>query len=424
MSFSFIHIADIHLGRSFSDLSILTDKTEMCADACKKAFDKIVELAISKKVDFVLIAGDSFDDDEHDLGTKIVFIKNLKRLADNGIKSYVICGNHDSIELYKKYQSYFKFDEKYDGIINITGVTTEDNVQIYSPLESVCIHSLSFKTDELDNPVNYLKCGDDKDFNIGLIHCDLDKTDSKYSPVSREDLRNLGYDYYALGHIHIPEIKENNMVYAGSPQGRTKKETGAHGCYYVCVNDKNNIEKEFIPVDAVRFETLDIDCSEQENRLACFEKILNEIENIKSDVELSLYDVTLSGITNAYEDLNESDNLTLDYIENIGQNEPKNKCVYRIENDTIPAVDEKEILENNGVVGIIANSFGENSQVDVDKIYEEISEIHEKIYKRIGLDISSKEFLAKALEDDKQEILSNVKREIMALCKEVYNMES
>ena len=113
MSFSFIHIADIHLGRPFSDLSLVSGQEEICADAAKKSFEKIINLATEKRVNFVLIAGDSFDSDEHDLGTKLTFIRNLKKLADNGIKSYVICGNHDPISMYKKYENYFRKESKH-----------------------------------------------------------------------------------------------------------------------------------------------------------------------------------------------------------------------------------------------------------------------------------------------------------------------
>lgn len=40
---------------------------EICNQACNKSFNKIVDTAIEKHVDFVLVAGDSFDSEEHDL---------------------------------------------------------------------------------------------------------------------------------------------------------------------------------------------------------------------------------------------------------------------------------------------------------------------------------------------------------------------
>ncbi len=426
MTFSFIHLADIHLGRPFSDLPELGEKKELCNQACTRSFNKITDFAISKKVDFVLIAGDSFDSEEHDLSSKLLFRENLKRLADNGIKSYIICGNHDSVEVYKKNESYFRFDSKYDGLINITGVNTPENIEAYKPIDGVNIYSASFKGDESENQLKYLPKIDDKnskDFNIGLLHCDLDKTESKYAPTSREDLRNLGYDYYALGHIHIPEVKESGavkIVYAGSPQGRTKKETGAHGCYYAEVNGKTVEKLEFIPTDFVRFSTVDIDCSDCENKLDVFEEITNSISGINEDTELSLLEINLSGVTNAYKDLTESENLIEEYRQNFG--DIGKTAVYRINNDTVPCVNESEFAEDNGIIGIIHRGV-ENGEIDLGEIYDNISEIHEAIYKKLGLDSESKDFLTASLKVDKEEITESAKKEIKSLCSEIYSID-
>lgn len=422
MEFSFIHIADIHLGRPFSDLPILTEKMQTCNQACEKAFNKIIDIAIEKKVKFVLIAGDSFDNNEHDLHTKLSFIKSLERLADNNIKSFVVCGNHDPVELYKKYSSYFKFDKKYEGIINITGVTTETNRCEYS-VDDINIHTYSFEREDSPNPSKELRkltSHDSSKFNIGLFHCDLDKTDSKYGACSREDLRNLGYDYYALGHIHLPD-ESGNMVYSGSIQGRTKKEKGPHGCYYVkvnCSNGKKEIEKEFIPADFVRFTEQNIDCTECENRKDVFEAIQETI-SLESDAELNLFEINLTGISSAYEDLNISDSLIEEFSEEY-DNLSNNVSVYRINNLTTPDADETELRQDNGVIGIISNSFSEDSDINIDEIYENIITIHENIYKKLGLDSESKEELLNALAENKAEILKQAEKETLALCKEIY----
>ncbi len=427
MEFSFIHIADIHLGRAFSDLSILTDKMHICNHACEKAFNKIIDLAIEKQVKFVLISGDSFDNNEHDLHTKLCFIRGLEKLGDNNIKSFVVCGNHDPIELYKKHKSYFKFDSKYDGIINITGVTTDSNKQEYL-FDNINIHSYSFVKEESSNPTKELRnlnADDSNNFNIGLFHCDLDKTESKYGACSREDLRNLGYDYYALGHIHIPDDKEN-MVYAGSIQGRTKKETGTHGCYYVKVNNSNGtkqIDKEFIPTDCVRFLKQELDCSKYHNKKEIFDAIQENLNcNSSENVELNLYELNLTGISDAFEELNKTENLIAEFIEEY-KNLPNNVCVYEISNKTIPNINEQELKEDNGIIGIISNSFSDKTDINIDEIYNNISFIHENIYKKLGLDSESKEELLKTLQQDKTEILDRAEQEVLALCKEIYTMD-
>ena len=393
----------------------MTDKFDLCNNACRAAFDKIVEIAISRHVDFVLIAGDSFDNCEHDLSEKLLFIRNLEKLADNGIKSYIICGNHDPVEFYKKYESYFKFNEKYKGLINISGITTPDKMTIFNYNDIVNIHALSFETDECSNPVKYLKTPDSENiFNIGLIHCDLDKTESKYAPCSRSELKALGYDYYALGHIHIPS--GDDLVYSGSPQGRTKKETGEHGCYYIEADGKNILKKEFIPTDFVRFSSLDLDCSVFLNKKEVFDRIIEFLGSQTQEVPLMLYEINLAGITNAYEDLDS--NLISEYVENYFEFEPAHTAVYKINNHTTPEVDEKELTDDKGIIGILIND------TDINEIYDNIANLHHTLYQTLGLNTELKNDLVKHLTDYKEDILNQAKNEIKTICKEIFHEDS
>lgn len=420
--FSFLHIADIHLGRAFSDISLYNENMSLCKDACKKAFNKIVETAIKKSVNFVLIAGDSFDSDEHDLHTKLVFKKNLERLADNGIPSYVICGNHDPINMYMDYPSYFKFDEKYKNLIHITGVTTKTNSEDFLYENLAKIHSVSFQTDTMENPCNLLTERDTEFFNIGLIHCDLNKTDTKYAPCSVQDMKELGYDYYALGHIHLPSIIEDKFVYSGTIQGRTRKETDEHGCYYIKVKDNDILEKEFIKTDCVRFIDLDINLDDEqnscENKFEIFEKINNKINELPQEVELYLIQINLKGVTPASIELKETANILEEYTTEYSK--ANSLVVYEINDFTTPEIDEKELLEDDGVIGILAKNLNDDFNKNIDSIYDEIKEKYKKIYKSFGIDKTSEEELFNSLTEDKETIMAQIKSELKTLCSEIY----
>lgn len=423
MKKSFIHAADIHLGRPFSDLSDIEGISDICDNACKEAFNNIINLAVDKKVDFVLFAGDNFDSEEQDLSTKLLFIKGLKKLADNNIRSYVICGNHDPAELYRQNEGYFKFEDKYKDLIHITGVTCEELQKDYTD-DGFTIHTLSFETDSAGNPSESLPDKSDKNFNIGLIHCDIDKTESKYAPCSKEDLKKLGYDYYALGHIHIPSVVDDDgmIIYAGSHQGRTKKEVGTHGCYYVEVEDNKISKTEFVPTDCVRFNSVCLDCSDIETAEDVFENIINVAEENAENVKLNLVEVTLKGTSDAYEQISECENLLEEFYK-VTEYSKDNIKIYRINNELSPDVDEEELLKDKGVVGILANTFSDESGINIDEIYGRVAEIHNNIYKKLKIDDDTKDVLRTSLEVDKEEILSKVRNDIKSMCKEIYLAE-
>ena len=61
-SLTFLHAADLHLGAPFRGLAKVSPAwAARLVQAIPEAFDRVIDAAISRKVDFVVIAGDVFD---------------------------------------------------------------------------------------------------------------------------------------------------------------------------------------------------------------------------------------------------------------------------------------------------------------------------------------------------------------------------
>ena len=231
MNFSFIHAADIHLDRPFSELSKYSydiNNEHLYKNATEKAFNKVIDFALLKNVDFVLFAGDTFDSTEQDFKSKLILKEGLLKLSNAGIKVFLICGNHDPISSYSK--TTFNFDENSN--VKIIGINTPQYgtfiIKNKNNEKIALLHALSYNENTFrDNPLNYFNKASQEDkklFNIGLMHIDkdADKT-SPYLPCNTGDLKSLEYDYYALGHIHIPTTNDDKIRYSGTIQGIQKK---------------------------------------------------------------------------------------------------------------------------------------------------------------------------------------------------------
>src|SRR5437588_5234154 len=101
MRASFIHIADTHLGyeqygvrERFNDFS--------------RAFWDIIDDAVHREIDFMVIAGDLFHKRAIDALTLIHAIEGLKKLKDRGIPVVAIEGNHDR-SYYREGISWLQF---------------------------------------------------------------------------------------------------------------------------------------------------------------------------------------------------------------------------------------------------------------------------------------------------------------------------
>ncbi|MFJ8000351.1 exonuclease SbcCD subunit D [Streptomyces sp. NPDC096310] len=83
-----LHTSDWHLGRSFHRVSLL--------DAQAAFLDHLVTTVRTHDVDAVLVAGDVYDRAVPPLAAVELFDRALHRLADAGVPTVMISGNHDS----------------------------------------------------------------------------------------------------------------------------------------------------------------------------------------------------------------------------------------------------------------------------------------------------------------------------------------
>ncbi|MFE4263974.1 exonuclease SbcCD subunit D [Streptomyces sp. NPDC056883] len=84
----FLHTSDWHLGRSFHRVNLL---------GAQAAFiDHLVETVREQEVDAVLVAGDVYDRAVPPLPAVELYDQALHRLADLGVPTVMISGNHDS----------------------------------------------------------------------------------------------------------------------------------------------------------------------------------------------------------------------------------------------------------------------------------------------------------------------------------------
>jgi DNA repair protein SbcD/Mre11 len=257
--FRFIHTADTHIDSPLRGLEAYDGaQVEALRGATRRAFENLVRLALDEAVDFIVIAGDLYDGDWKDFSTGLFFTRQMARLREAGVPVYVIAGNHDAASVLTR------------------RLSLPDNVHFFStraaeskqvPDLPVVIHGRGFPhravpenlVPDYPEPVSGL-------FNVGLLHSSLNGAPGHdtYAPCTLRDLTDKGYDYWALGHVHQPQVLARDpwVVYPGNLQGRHIRETGARGCQLVSVSDSLEvIDAEHRPLDLVRWQRISVDLS-------------------------------------------------------------------------------------------------------------------------------------------------------------------
>lgn len=199
--FRFIHAADVHLDSPLQGLELHEGApVELLRGATRRALENLVQLAIEENVDFLVIAGDVYDGDWKDYSTGLFFRSQMVKLAAKGIPVYLIAGNHDAASVISK------------------KLLLPENVHVFSTRAAetkevadhpVAIHGRGFPNRAVpENLVKDYPLAAPGKFNLGILHTSLTGKPGHdtYAPCSEKDLSEKGYGYWALGHIHQPEI--------------------------------------------------------------------------------------------------------------------------------------------------------------------------------------------------------------------------
>lgn len=251
--FSFIHAADLHLG--YAQYNLETRREDF-----DKAFQELVSKSLELKPDFLIIAGDIFQQARPLNSTLESVIQNLRKLRDANIPVLAVDGSHDAAP----------------NVITGTILNPLDSAGLiyYLPRhESACwkneycyVYGIpNFRTKRRTEELlpEFLKQNpptpDSHLFNILVFHMALDMPEFKPPQMEAEATPEMlpdGFDYYAGGHVHQPvhmKFKNGILAYSGCTETVSYEDSSVEkGFFHVKVNDKGELLLQRIKLDSPR----------------------------------------------------------------------------------------------------------------------------------------------------------------------------
>lgn len=290
----FIHAADIHLDSPMIGLQALPESIfRRLQDSTFKAFRQLIDAAILHQVDFVILAGDIFDNEDRSIRAQVFLRKEMERLAEKGIPVYIVHGNHDHLS--------GNWNEiKYPSNVYIFGESVETKEIILKDNVVIHIHGFSYRERHIfERKIRDYERKAGADFDIGILHGNMEGNNEhgNYAPFHLKELLEKEFDYWALGHIHKRNILHQDpfVVYPGNIQGRNKKETGIKGCYLVSLQE-NSSELQFIETGEVLWIDLFLDASKIVNFDSLLQLIQGEMSGIRREGKGVIASLTLQNL--------------------------------------------------------------------------------------------------------------------------------
>lgn len=270
----FVHIADMHFDSPFVNLSDKDIMGDLRRLEQRKVFKKVIEYIKENKIEYLFISGDLYEH-QYVKQSTIEYINNLFKEINN-TKIFISPGNHDPF-IKNSYYNKFNWNENVK-IFNakIEKIETED-ADIYGfGFNDFYCTNCSIEEFEVENK---------NKTNIFIIHGTLDGAsieEKQYNSMSKKMLKEKGFDYIALGHIHKLDFnneQNQNIVYPGSTVSLGFDELGEHGMITGEIQ-KGKIEIKFFPLDDETFKEIELDISELNSKEELIEKINSlEIKN-------------------------------------------------------------------------------------------------------------------------------------------------
>lgn len=280
----FAHLADLHLGRKVNSYSMIENQ--------RSVLKQVVEKAVKREVDAVILAGDIYDSQVPEADAMEVLNEFLCALKDEDIDVFMIAGNHDRGDLINYGGALLE-----EMNIHVCGTWTGkmeciDMLDKYGPLHVWCLPYIT------PSVVNRLKAEGEPEcetftdavaYALSKAKLDMNERnvliahqyfDGAVVPAGgSEDYLSLGseivdvsvlagFDYVALGHVHTAQsVGIDTVRYSGAPLIYSTAEIGAERSFaLVNLEDKGTYRISTIELTPER---------EMKNLIGTFRELLN-----------------------------------------------------------------------------------------------------------------------------------------------------
>ena len=209
-----LHTADIHLD---SDGYGNTAEQAAHRERERRIFRRIVDCALSERVDLLLIAGDLFDHNRVPDETVEFPRRELDRLRQPVI---ILPGNHDCLRTSAIYDRH----DFTAGASHVRVIRRLEGESIDFPELGAIVWGRAMEEHEPGfSPLAGIPSRDDRRWCLAMGHgffYDERQRPDRSSPIFAEEIRDAGWDYFALGHHHSrTDVSQGhvNAHYAGAP---------------------------------------------------------------------------------------------------------------------------------------------------------------------------------------------------------------
>ena len=283
----FLHCSDLHLDTPYVGLT--PEKSDERRGALRQTFRRLMEYVRNAGIKYVLMSGDVFDIKHATGATAELFIREIRNTPET---VFVIApGRSDAINSNPIYHSGRLPGNCY--------VFDSENLSRFDFAEDkVTIYGWGFKDQSIAESPLYDKHVDDiSKINIVCGYADVDgDVSSECCPISTQDLKKFGADYYAFGSRHegsdFITLEDSMYAYAGALESIGFEEPGMGGAKLISVKYNNgelSIDAKSMTFGQIRFESEVIDITGVNTNHEIINRVSRLVQDKKYGTDTALH---------------------------------------------------------------------------------------------------------------------------------------
>ncbi len=248
-----VHTSDVHL-----DGRIRTDAEDGFRNSAERAFARVVDVVLAERADLLLIVGDLFD---HGRVTEEDFEFVREQLGRLECPVVLLPGNHD---VHDERSVWHRIEFEADGSHNGGHVhlllETDGDCLEFGDI-GVRVWGRAMREHAPENvPLQDVPPRHGEMWNVGLAHGQVveQRVGMASSQITHEEIRRSGFDYLALGHVHVWRDHSQGSTkayYPGSPVAAYASRDGGHVAVTTLCPDRG--------VEVVRWQVDEVDASRE-----------------------------------------------------------------------------------------------------------------------------------------------------------------
>jgi len=251
MRIKLVHAADFHLDSAFGALS--AEQSKLRRRESRELLLRLSNYVNQNGIDIVLLAGDLFDSES-------VYRETLEALSGAlgtmQARVFIAPGNHDPYSAKSPYAT-LTWPE------NVHVFTSKAIERVELPELGCAVYGAAFTSPVQDESLLAdFHALEDGLVHLMVLHGDIAAAESRYDPITKEQIAGSGIDYLALGHTHqfsgFQREGQTTYAYSGCPEGRGFDELGEKGILTGAV-ERGKAELSFVPFARRRYEILNVD---------------------------------------------------------------------------------------------------------------------------------------------------------------------